>query len=211
MDIVDLTLFLGAALVIALTPGPGIFYVAARTLAGGRREGIASTLGTGIGGLVHVGGGAIGVSALIMASAQGFAVVKFAGALYLVWLGIKTLREAGAAQLGEPTSSTGARRAFRDGILVEALNPKTAAFFLAFIPQFISPQSDHVGLQFLILGTISVGLNTAADLMVVHLASFARAAIKARPRLLHRIRQASGVTIASLGVSLALARRPVLP
>jgi threonine/homoserine/homoserine lactone efflux protein len=209
-DIVDLALFLAAALVVAITPGPGIFYVAARTLAGGRSEGFASTLGAGIGGLVHVVGGAVGVSALLMASAQGFAVVKILGALYLVWLGIKTLREADAALLVKPLP-TGARHAFRDGIVVEALNPKTAAFFLAFIPQFISPQNGHVGLQFLALGMISVALNTAADVFVVQLASSVRGAIAARPGLLRRIRQAAGATMAGLGISLALMRRPVLP
>jgi threonine/homoserine/homoserine lactone efflux protein len=210
MDVADLALFLAAALVVAVTPGPGIFYVAARTLADGRGEGFASTLGTGIGGLVHVAGGAVGVSALLMTSAQGFAVVKFLGALYLVWLGIKTLRGADAAQPAKPLP-TGARHAFRDGIVVEALNPKTAAFFLAFIPQFISPQSGHVGLQFLALGMISVAFNTAADLVVVQLASSARGAIVARPRLLRRIRQAAGATMAGLGISLALTRRPALP
>jgi len=210
MDVAHLALFLAAALVIAATPGPGIFYVAARTLAGGRGEGFASVLGTGIGGLVHVAAGAVGVSALIMASAQGFAIVKLLGALYLVWLGIKTWREADIAATAKPRP-TGARRAFRDGMLVEALNPKTAAFFLAFIPQFIAPQGGHLGLQFLVLGMISVALNTAADLVVVELASSARGAIGARPRLLRRIRQSAGVTIAGLGLSLALARRPALP
>jgi threonine/homoserine/homoserine lactone efflux protein len=210
IDTANLALFLAAALVIAVTPGPGIFYVAARTLAGGRGECFASTLGTGVGGLVHVAGGAIGVSALIMASAQGFTIVKFVGALYLVWLGIKTLREAGLPTTSEPLP-TGARRAFRDGILVEALNPKTAAFFLAFIPQFIAPESGHAGLQFLSLGMISVALNTTADAVVVQIASSARGAIGTRPRLLRRLRQAAGVTIAGLGVSLALTRRPALP
>jgi threonine/homoserine/homoserine lactone efflux protein len=210
MDGTTLALFFAAALAIAVTPGPGIFYVAARTLAGGRSEGFASTLGTGVGGLVHVAGGAIGVSALIMASAQGFTIIKFVGALYLVWLGIKTLREAGVQTTAEPLP-TGARRAFRDGILVEALNPKTAAFFLAFIPQFIVPESGHAGLQFLGLGMISVALNTTADVVVVQLASSARGAIGARPHLLRRIRQAAGMSIAGLGVSLALTRRPALP
>src|ERR1700733_10014939 len=87
-------LFLAAASIIALSPGPGILYVAARTLAGGRGEGLASSLGTAIGGLVHVAAGAIGVSALVMASADAFTLLKIAGALYLVWVGIKTIREA---------------------------------------------------------------------------------------------------------------------
>ena len=132
-------LFLAAASIIALSPGPGILYVAARTLAGGRGEGLASSLGTAIGGLVHVLAGAIGVSALVMASAEAFTLLKLAGALYLVWLGIKTMaRGARVAAVGR-APSVGNPRAFRDGIIVEALNPKTAAFFLAFLPQFVDP------------------------------------------------------------------------
>jgi len=134
-------LFLAAALVVAITPGPGIFYIVARTLAGGRTEGLASSVGLGLGGLVHVFAGAVGLSALVMASAKAFTLLKVAGGLYLVWLGIKTWREA---RVIEPSDvpTTGARRAFREGIVVEALNPKTAAFFLAFIPQY-RPIREH--------------------------------------------------------------------
>src|SRR3990167_1115527 len=136
MEPANLALFLAAALAIAISPGPAIFYVAARTLAGGRGEGLASSFGTGLGGLVHVAAGAIGVSALVLASAEGFTILKLAGAIYLVWLGIKTFRESGVA-IDTKVEATGARRAFREGIVVEALNPKTAAFFLAFLPQFV--------------------------------------------------------------------------
>src|SRR5436853_5132654 len=95
MNSANYPLFLFAALIIAAVPGPGIFYVAARTLAGGRKAGIASTFGTALGGLVHVIAGGVGVSAIILASAELFTALKFAGALYLVWLGIRTFREAG--------------------------------------------------------------------------------------------------------------------
>jgi threonine/homoserine/homoserine lactone efflux protein len=203
----NLSLFLAAALIIAAVPGPGIFYVAARTLSGGRKAGIASTFGTALGGLVHVIAGGLGVSAVILASAQLFAVLKFAGALYLVWLGIKAFREAGHLP-PEPTSPTGTKRAFREGVVVEALNPKTAAFFLAFIPQFLEPAAGQPALQFMTLGLISVALNTIADVVVVSMASAARTTLAAKPRLLQRLRQGSGIFIAGLGVSLALARRP---
>src|SRR5215470_11302775 len=110
-------IFLAAASVIALSPGPGILYVAARTLAGGRREGLASTLGTAVGGLFHVLAGAVGVSALVMASAEAFTLLKWAGAVYLIWLGVKSLREA--RRVSSPqTTSVGAARALRDGIMV---------------------------------------------------------------------------------------------
>lgn len=200
-------LFLLAALIVAAVPGPGIFYVAARTLSGGRRAGFASTFGTALGGLVHVIGGALGVSAIILASAELFTALKFAGALYLVWLGIKTFREARDV-MQQPLVSAGTQKVFREGVLVEALNPKTAAFFLAFIPQFVDPAAGYVALQFITLGLISVMLNTLADVVVVMMAASARAGLTRRPKLLQRLRQGSGLFIAGLGVSLALARRP---
>lgn len=202
-------LFLLAASLIALSPGPGIFYVAARTLAGGRAEGLASSVGTGIGGLAHVLAGAVGVSALVMASAEAFTLLKIAGALYLVWLGLKTIRRSGDSPQPATVARSGAARAFREGIVVEALNPKTAAFFLAFLPQFVDPAAGAVWLQFVALGTISVLLNTAVDFGVVFLAARARTLATSRPSLLRRLRQGSGVAIATLGVALLLARKPV--
>jgi threonine/homoserine/homoserine lactone efflux protein len=202
----NFTLFLLAALVIAAIPGPGIFYVAARTLSGGKRAGIASTFGTALGGLVHVIAGAVGVSALILASAELFTALKFVGALYLVWLGVKTFREA-RHLLPEQAVTAGIQRVFREGVLVEALNPKTAVFFLAFIPQFIDP-AGYVALQFMSLGLISVALNTLADVVVVMMAATARTGLARHPNLLQRLRQGSGLFIAGLGISLALARRP---
>ncbi|QPF90059.1 LysE family translocator [Bradyrhizobium commune] len=200
-------LFLAAAFLIAAVPGPGIFYVAARTLSAGRASGFASTAGTALGGLVHVVAGSLGISAIILASAELFSAVKFVGALYLVWLGIKTFRGAGRAPSlnSEPVGDT---RAFRDGVLVEALNPKTAAFFLAFIPQFLDPTGSNPSLQFIVLGAISVALNTLADVVVVLMASATRTQLIGRPQLMRRLTQGSGVFIAGLGLSLALARRP---
>jgi threonine/homoserine/homoserine lactone efflux protein len=204
---ISFPLFLLAALVIAIVPGPGIFYVAARTLSDGSKAGIASTFGTALGGLVHVVAGALGVSAIILASAELFTAVKFAGALYLIWLGIATFYDA-RNSLPQQEAPAGATRAFRDGVLVEALNPKTAAFFLAFIPQFLDPAGGTPALQFMVLGLISVTLNTTADLIVVTIAVRARAGMVRRPDLFQRLRQGSGLFIAGLGISLALARRP---
>jgi threonine/homoserine/homoserine lactone efflux protein len=207
MEGANFFLFLLAAVIIAAIPGPGIFYVAARTLSGGRRAGIASTFGTALGGLVHVIAGGLGVSAIILASAQLFTVLKLAGALYLIWLGIRTIREAGHLPT-EQMGAIGFRRAFREGIVVEALNPKTAAFFLAFIPQFLEPAAGHPALQFMTLGLISVTLNTFADVIVTVAASAARAGLVRRAHLVRRLRQGSGIFMAGLGISLALARRP---
>jgi len=198
-------MFLAAALLVAITPGPGIFYVGARTLAGGRREGLASSVGLGLGGLVHVAAGAVGVSALVMASAEAFAVLKLVGAIYLVWLGIKAWRDARALTPVD-AQTMGAMRAFRDGVVVEALNPKTAAFFLAFIPQFVDA-SRPVAAQFIVLGIVSVALNTIADIVVVCWAAMARQRLGHRAMAIVRARQASGVVLCGLGASLLAARR----
>src|SRR5215469_15394446 len=147
--------FLAAALVLAATPGPGIFYVLARTLAGGRREGVHSSLGTFLGGLVHVVAAAFGLSAILAASATAFAVVKYAGAVYLFWIGVQMIRSRNA-EFAESVAGAGSLRVFRQGVLTEAMNPKTALFFLAFLPQFVNARLGHVVVQFLILGFVSV-------------------------------------------------------
>jgi threonine/homoserine/homoserine lactone efflux protein len=211
-ELPQLALYVAAALILAITPGPGIFYVAARTLAGGRAEGVASSFGTGLGGMVHVVAGAVGVSAIVLASAELFAALKLIGAAYLVWIGIRTFlsarRDAAAALAGNTAPPIGSRRAFREGVLVEALNPKTAAFFLAFIPQFVNPAAGSVALQFVVLGFISVALNTLADIVVAFAASRIREGAVARPALIRRLREASGAAMVLLGVGLALAKRP---
>lgn len=212
-DASQFALFLAAALLLAITPGPGLFYVAARTLAGGRSEGIASSLGTGLGGLVHVIAGSVGVSALVLASAELFTILKLVGAAYLVWLGVRTIlvarREALAALAGQAgTPPVGVRRAFREGVMVEALNPKTAAFFLAFVPQFVNPATGSLALQFAVLGIVSVAFNTLADVVVAYVAGGVRRGMAERPGLVRRLREASGTAMVALGLGLLLARRP---
>jgi threonine/homoserine/homoserine lactone efflux protein len=211
-DLTQFILYLAAALLLAITPGPGIFYVAARSLAGGRVEGIASSFGTALGGLVHVLAGALGVSALVLASAELFTALKWLGAAYLVWLGVRTIiaaRHDAAQDLAgaDPAPAMGARRAFREGVVVEALNPKTAAFFLAFIPQFLDPSTGAVALPFILLGCISVALNTLADIVVALGASRIREGAGARPGLIRRLREISGASMIALGAGLALAKR----
>ena len=211
-DITQFFLYLAAALLLAITPGPGIFYVAARSLAGGRVEGIASSFGTALGGLVHVLAGALGVSALVLASAELFTTLKWLGAAYLVWLGLRTIMAArhqvarGLAG-AEPAPAMGARRAFREGVVVEALNPKTAAFFLAFIPQFLDPSAGAVALPFILLGVISVTLNTLADIVVAIGASRIREGAASRPAFIRWLRESSGASMIALGAGLALAKR----
>ncbi len=196
-------LFFVAALLLAITPGPGIFYVLARSLAGGRREGILSSFGTFVGGLFHVLAAALGVSAILAASAVAFHTVKYAGAAYLVWLGIRMIRTRNAEMA--VSASQPSQGAFRQGILTEVLNPKTALFFLSFIPQFIAPERSHVFLQFVVLGALSVLLNTAADLLVVVLAAPLERKLKSSTRFRRGQRTASGLGMITLGAYVALA------
>ncbi len=204
-----LILFTGAAFLLAAMPGPGLFYIAGRTLASGRGDGLASCLGSALGGLVHVVAGAVGVSALIMASATAFGVLKIAGGLYLVYLGVQTWRSADRPILAAGAAAGADRwRALRQGIVVEATNPKTAAFFLALIPQFIDSGQGSVAVQFGVLGLISIALNTAMAVLVVALASVLRRRVASRTALLRRLRQGSGAVLGSLGISLLLTRRP---
>jgi threonine/homoserine/homoserine lactone efflux protein len=211
-DLAQFALFLAAATLLAITPGPGIFYVAARTLAGGRGEGVASSFGTGLGGLLHVVAGALGISAIVMASAELFTALKWLGALYLIWLGVRTIRGARRDHASHALDtiarpSVGARRAFREGMWVEALNPKTAAFFLAFIPQFLTPVSGSVTVQFVVLGLVSVAMNTVVDIVVAFAAGKVRESAAAYPNRIRRFREASGGAMLALGVGLLFTRR----
>ncbi len=198
-DPAHLSLFFAAAFLLAITPGPGIFYVLARSLAGGHKEGSISALGTFVGGLVHVLAAALGLSAILAASATAFNVVKYAGAFYLVYLGIRMIQTR-SVQMNESDSIRPARDSFVQGIWTEVLNPKTALFFLAFIPQFVSPARGHIFLQFTMLGIMSVMLNTLADLTVALGAGFISDKLKANPGLQKKQRVASGVGMIGLGV-----------
>ncbi|EEG10167.1 LysE family translocator [Pseudogulbenkiania ferrooxidans] len=198
--------FLLAATLLAITPGPGIAYVVARTAAGGRAEGIASSLGTAVGGMVHVLAGALGLSLLIAQSAWAYAVVKYLGAAYLMYLGIRLLASRAASPEAPLVQRAGAGKALRDGIIVEVFNVKTALFFLAFIPQFVSARQP-LAPQFILYGTLCVLLNSLVDLIAVAAASRILAsgtAKAAKARLLSRL---SGATMLTLGVLVAVANR----
>jgi threonine/homoserine/homoserine lactone efflux protein len=210
MSAADLGLFLAAALVLAVMPGPGMLYVGARSLAGGLAEGLASTMGTGLGGMVHVLAGAFGLSALVMASAEAFTVMKLLGGFYLVWLGVQAWRQAGLSQLADgEVAALGMARAFREGVVVEALNPKTAAFFLAFIPQFLDPARGDVGWQFVLLGSLCVAANSLADAVVALAAGRLRDVAGRRGSVLLRMRQAGAGLMMALGLGVLLLRRPM--
>src|SRR5512139_4013106 len=196
--------FAVAAVVLAVTPGPGIAYVVARTVAGGRSEGLASCLGTGSGGMLHVLAAALGLSLIVAQSAVAFNLVKYLGAVYLVYLGIRLLLRKDHAHTIEPVASQGVRRALFEGIVVEALNVKTALFFLAFLPQFVSPAEPLIP-QLVLLGSICVTLNTLVDVAAVFAADRLLQSGAAREARARQLTGASGVTMLGLGAYLALA------
>ena len=199
-------LFLASATLLAIAPGPGMLYVLARTLAGGRREGVLSCLGTFAGGLVHVLAAATGLSIVLATSATAFAVVKYAGAAYLICLGARMIISARRDSDSEIqiTSSRAPKNPFWQGIATEVLNPKTAIFFLAFIPQFVNRVNGGVFWQFLLLGTISVVLNTSCDLIVTFAAAPIGARLRSSATLRRRQRTATGLTLIGLGAFVAV-------
>jgi threonine/homoserine/homoserine lactone efflux protein len=177
-----LAAFLVASLILAVTPGPGVFYIVTRTLAQGRRAGLASVGGVALGNLGNALGAAVGLAALFAISSLAFAAVKYAGAAYLIYLGVRTLRvDRAPAELPPPPGASGSR-IMRDGFVVALLNPKTAIFFAAFLPQFIGPgvapmcQSGALGALFVaIAATTDSGYALAASSIAPRLARLGRA------------------------------------
>jgi threonine/homoserine/homoserine lactone efflux protein len=201
-----LIIFLTAAILLAIAPGPGMLYVLARSLAGGKREGALSAIGTFAGGMVHVFAAAAGVSIVLAKSAIAFGTVKYCGAAYLCFLGVRMILDARREDIS-PELVTEATRPLRNplwqGVATEVLNPKTALFFLSFIPQFVDRTASHVFLQFLALGTISVTLNTTADFLVIALAGPLGERIRSSAVFRRRQRTATGVIMIGLGAYLA--------
>ena len=205
-DFTRVTLFLTAALLLAIAPGPGMLYVLARSLAGGKREGVLSALGTFLGGMVHVFAAALGVSIILARSAVAFAAVKYVGAAYLCFLGIRMIIDAYQEKTGAeliPGDLRPTRNPLWQGMATEVLNPKTALFFLSFIPQFVNRGNGHVFLQFVTLGTISVVMNTTADLIVIALAGPLGERIRSSAVFRKRQRTITGAIMIGLGTYLA--------
>jgi threonine/homoserine/homoserine lactone efflux protein len=201
-------LFLTAAVLLAIAPGPGMLYVLARSLAGGKREGVLSAFGTFLGGMVHVFAAALGVSIVLAKSATAFATVKYVGAAYLCFLGVRMILDARNEKQKEIAPETAgnlrpARNPLWQGVATEVLNPKTALFFLSFIPQFVNRGGGHVFLQFVALGTISVVMNTSADLSVIALAGPLGERIRSSATFRRRQRTVTGAIMIGLGTYLA--------
>ncbi|UFJ39907.1 LysE family translocator [Brevibacillus humidisoli] len=165
MEFSTIWLFVISAAALIIIPGPAVFYIMARSIEQGKKAGLVSALGVSLGGSVHVLAGAIGVSAILMTSATAFTIVKYLGAAYLIYLGCKTLFSTSDRKTPENTQAPRKKlgKIFYQSALVEVMNPKTALFFLAFFPQFISPSVGSVTVQFLLLGTIFVTLAIICD------------------------------------------------
>ena len=201
-------LFLVAALALLVVPGPAVVYIVAQSIDQGRVAGLVSTLGIGAGGLVHVAAAAIGLSALLVSSAEAYAVVKYAGAAYLIFLGVRRL--LGRDEPDDPSlrkrKSLG--RLFRQGVVVNVLNPKTALFFFAFLPQFVDVDEGAVGAQIAVLGLVFIVLGLLSDGTYAIVAGTLSRHLRGNARVLRVQRYVSGTVFVSLGALTALARKP---
>jgi threonine/homoserine/homoserine lactone efflux protein len=201
-----LAVFAVAALALLVVPGPAVLYIVARSVHQGRRAGLASVLGIHVGTLVHVLAATIGLSALLVSSATAFTVVKLLGAAYLVFLGIRTLLGRDGSLEEAPQGPTrGRRRDFAEGIVVNVLNPKTALFFLAFLPQFVDPDRGHASLQILLLGLTFMALGFVTDSLWALAAGTAGGVLRGSRRFVRAQRYVSGSVYLGLGVLTAFA------
>jgi len=196
----------GAGLTAA--PGPNHLYIVTRSVSEGRRAGVVSALGVETGTLVHIVAAAFGLSALIASSAAAFNVVKYLGAGYLVYLGLRTLlRSAPATTPGPVPVRTSLRRTYAEGVVVNVLNPKVALFFLAFLPQFLDPARDSAAVQMLVLGMLLLCLGLVLDMGYAVAGGSLGSWIARRPRAIRRQRYVTGGVYLILGVGARCARR----
>ena len=197
-----LSAFVVASLVLAIIPGPGVLDIVTRSLVQGRRSGLTSVVGVALGNFGNAIGASLGLAALFAISSVAFTVVKYAGAAYLVYLGIQALRAAAAAQADSPPPLR-LQRIFRDGFVVALLNPKTAVFFAAFLPQFMDPALPAIP-QGIALGALFVGIAAITDTAYALAASTVAPMLARATRLRAAGRYLSGGTFIGLGVLTAL-------
>ncbi|CAN5822538.1 MAG: LysE family translocator [Actinobacteria bacterium] len=207
VDSGTLLVFALASAALIAVPGPAVVYIVTRSIHQGRRAGVASVLGIEVGALLHVAAAAVGLSAVLASSAIAFSVVKYAGAAYLIGLGLWTLF-AGHAEADTTTATAiRLRRVFAQGVLVNAFNPKVALFFLAFLPQFIDPDAAHPALQIGLLGLVFVAIALVLDLGWALTADAAGVVLRRSRRFLRVQRYVSGGVYVALGVATAFAGR----
>jgi threonine/homoserine/homoserine lactone efflux protein len=203
-DWTTLSLFLAAASILVFTPGPNTLYIIARSVNQGRQAGIVSSLGVEVGTLFHVAAAAFGISALLLTSAWAFNIVKYAGAAYLIYLGIKTLLTREKNVEAEMVQEISLRRTFSQAVLVNILNPKTAMFFFAFLPQFIDTERGAVGTQILFLGAVVVVLGFTSGSLYSLLAGSIGNVLRGNLKFLRAQRYFAGSVYIGLGAVTAL-------
>lgn len=200
----NLGLFIPAAIALILTPGPVVLYIITRSVDQGRKAGLVSVLGLELGNMCHVIAAAFGLSALLLSSSLAFELVKYLGAAYLIYLGIRALRTP-ISLAEQEVKRDSLLRIFLQGIVVAVLNPKTALFFFAFLPQFVDSSSPHVTLQIVLLGLIMVTIAIISDTMYALLAGSAGRWLRGNLRWLRFQRYLSGTVYIGLGITTALA------
>lgn len=201
-----LTVFAAAALLFAVVPGPAVIYIVTRSVDQGRAAGIVSALGIATGTFVHVPTAAVGLSALLVSSSAAFSTVKYLGAAYLIYLGIRQLLDREERELHATPATRSLRRIYAQGALVGVLNPKTALFFLAFLPQFVDPARGSTAVQLIVLGVLLVCISMMSDSCYALLTGTAGVWLRRRgPPFMRRQRLVSGAIYVALGVSAAVA------
>ncbi len=198
-------MFVGAAIALLLTPGPAVLYIVTRSVEQGRAAGLVSVVGICSGTLVHVVAATLGLSALLVSSARAFTTVRYAGAAYLIVLGIQTLARRPPPVADIAIERAALRSVFTQGVIVNVLNPHTALFFFAFLPQFVNPSRGHVPAQMLALGLLFVGLSATTDSGWAIAAGTAGDWIRRHPRFTAGQRYVTGGALIGLGAAAAFA------
>jgi RhtB (resistance to homoserine/threonine) family protein len=201
--------FFAAAVLLNVSPGADHVFILTRTVAQGRLAGFLSSWGVCTGAMIHVLAAALGISAILAASATAFTVVKLAGAAYLIWLGIRSLRSKGLAFA--PASGAAPRASgwtiYRQGVIVDLLNPKVAIFFMAFLPQFVDPALGHTAGQMIALGAVVIVVGLVWETFLIFGAGALSQRLRTQPALARWVNRVSGVTFIGLGIKLAVERR----
>jgi threonine/homoserine/homoserine lactone efflux protein len=200
----DIALFIAASTLLALAPGPDIIYVLTRAVSQGRKAGIAAALGFATGCIFHTVLAAVGVAALIRSSELAFDIVRYAGAAYLVWIGIQALRHRSSFSVEGASDARALATIYKQSVIGNILNPKVTLFFLAFLPQFVNAQAGNIGLQMTILGVVFMGVTIVVFGAVAIFAAMIGDWVRRKPAIGERLNVFAGITFIALGVRVAL-------
>lgn len=207
LDFANFTAFLVATLVIAIVPGPDMAFIVSRSVAEGKKVGIATAFGMQVGVMFHILLSAFGLSAILMTSALAFQIVKYIGAMYLIYLGIQTIRDKKGINISIQENQGGIWKAFWQGAITDIFNPKVALFFLTFLPQFINPDMGNTFFQFIFLGVVFGLLSLTIDICYSIIASSIRNVLTKNKTAMHWQKRVSGFTLIGLGTLLAFEKR----